>query len=63
MPNDEVRRAFMDSIAPWGKIVALLDSPHPHVATEETLVLLKKIREFWKLVEESLVIYPRESLQ
>jgi hypothetical protein len=56
-----VNHALLDAVGPIGEIVRLLSTTHK--ASGETLLLLNKMREFWKLVEESLVICPRESLQ
>jgi hypothetical protein len=66
--SQKICNALLDATGPMGKITALLgisldDSPPTHRATEETIILLGKLKDFWDAIEASLLkIGPGESL-
>jgi hypothetical protein len=53
--NEVVDHAIMEPVAPMGKIVSLLSFSPSRRATEETLLLLEKLKVFWDAIEASLV--------
>ena len=64
---EKVCNALLNATAPMGKMTSLLgigpDASPTHRATEETIILLGKLKEFWDAIEASLLkIGPGESL-
>lgn len=63
----EINKKLLHIGGLWGEFALLISGSGKtlptHAPTKETMVLLEKIQELWKLAKESLVPYNRRHLQ